>query len=146
MFEDGRVHEFLKAYLLYWSEASRWFRATADAIFVIPKPEKPLMVNFIPPQLNHGFSNIRQTVSCESRLPSQTLDAHQFLLYSGLGIKIAPLLRTLEGNDKEHQVCLVAFSAHGKLIVLGSFNETIRIWDTAWTRAQQTPFNHREVE
>ncbi|PWI64016.1 hypothetical protein PCL_00450 [Purpureocillium lilacinum] len=72
--DGGPVHNFLQAYLLYWIEASSLSGATSHAVFATAKLERQL-----------------KSIFTDSALLSLTLDAHRFLLYSGLGIKKAPL-------------------------------------------------------
>jgi hypothetical protein len=53
------------------------------------------------------------------------------------------ILQTLEGHS--HWVTSVAFSPDGKLIVSGSYDETVRLWDAVTGTALQTLKGHSSV-
>ncbi|KAK3390127.1 hypothetical protein B0H63DRAFT_538288 [Podospora didyma] len=118
--DGGPVHSFLTRHLLHWLEALSLLGRISESISMVD---------------NLLALNPADTIEISGFLR----DIRRVLLRNRSIIDIAPL-QTLEGHDG--YVLSVAFSPDSKLIISGSEDKTVKIWDTATGICVQTLKGH----
>ena len=164
LYDNGKIHKFLKEHFLHWMEALSLTRSMSNGVVTIRKLEDLLAVRFN-----------------ESRLLDLVRDELRFMLHNRWIIENAPLqayasalifspvcsltreqwkkeepewiitkpimdsnwspcLQTLEGHGNE--VTSVAFSHDSKQLASASYDSTVKIWDAKTGECVQTLKGH----
>ncbi|KAN0104607.1 HET-D [Hyaloscypha variabilis] len=167
LIDGGSVYQFLKTSYIFWLEALSLGKHLPDGIVMIMKLENLIKFNESP--IGHAFvSDARRfIVSNRSVIEQAPLQAYCSALVFAPEKSIvretfekcipswiqrkprveahwSAMLQTLEGHTGG--VTSVAFSPDDTQVVSGSYDETVRLWDTVTGALQQTLEGHtREV-
>ncbi|KAN0075121.1 hypothetical protein V8E54_007732 [Elaphomyces granulatus] len=160
--DDGRIHRFLKNHLLHWLEALILTRNTAAGVIAIIRLENLVSVDGTPNL--HAFIHDAKRFILFNR--SMIEEAPLQLYYSALAfaprMSIVRILYDNQISQWAHRVLTVEknwssleqiLTAHSwvisvtvspdsKKVVSGSFDSTVRVWDTTTGQADQTLTGH----
>ncbi|KAH8594887.1 putative WD-repeat protein [Bisporella sp. PMI_857] len=161
--DDDQVHQFLQVHLLHWLEALGWMGKTSEGIHAILSLEAQIQADKSPSL--HAFIHDVKRFALYNRLmieqaplqiycsalvfaPEKSIIRRRFEKYIPPSIQIklkvqgdwSAALQTLEGHLGS--VNSVAFSPDGKLVVSGSYDGTVRLWDAVTGAALQTLEGH----
>ncbi|RFU32165.1 hypothetical protein B7463_g4157, partial [Scytalidium lignicola] len=146
--DGGLVHNFLRKNYLYWLEALSLIRSLPHCIIMIMKLENLRAVES--PDLLIEQTPLQSYCSALVFSPEKSIVRETFENCMPPWIQRKPrvqahwsaALQTLEGHSSS--VRSVAFSPDGKLVVSGSRDRTVRLWDTATGMMLQTLKGHSD--
>ncbi|KAH9203855.1 HET-R [Leptodontidium sp. 2 PMI_412] len=158
--DSGFVYSFLRQYFLYWLEALSLLKSVSKGVVMIKKledllfDESPGLHDFIHDARRFAVSSrsiIEEAplqVYCSALVfaPEKSIVRETFEKCIPSWIQRKPrvetywnaMLQTLEGHTRE--VTSVAVSRDGKQIVSGSWDNTVRLWDTSTGQLVLPPF------
>ncbi|KAF3768208.1 hypothetical protein M406DRAFT_51956, partial [Cryphonectria parasitica EP155] len=159
--DEGKIDEFLREHYLYWLEALSLLRSIPEGAYALAKlKHKVQNASFLLQLLQdmQRFLSYSQWAIENSPLqvytsalifsPNNSLTKQLFQKEEPAWIKTMPMieddwspcLQTLEGHSSE--VSSVAFSGDSQQIASGSYDATVRIWDTRTGQCLQTLEGH----
>ncbi|CAG9950917.1 unnamed protein product [Clonostachys rosea f. rosea IK726] len=163
--DDGIVHRFLKTKYLYWLEALSLLRSIPEAVAALTKletllvkPNEPCLYNLAQDALrfilSHGWiigrAPLQAYASALIFSPQNSIIRSLFRREEPSWVATKPAMeadwtacrRTLEAHT--NWVSSVAFSADGQKLASGSWDETVRIWDTVTGSCMQVLYGHKD--